>query len=117
MIKKCTNPAGWHPTLHMTQKHHHPPVAWRKLMRGTYDWWQIIELCGLCHDEYHTLLDLHVRFGAVPPGRELRTYSLFIRRLVAQAWADRPPGRPPYTLTAPVLSESRWAKLKSRTEA
>jgi hypothetical protein len=62
-------------------------------------WWRIIPLCGLCHDEYHTLLDLHVHYNAVPPRSLTKTYSIFIQKLVAEAWAARPEGKLPYTLT------------------
>jgi hypothetical protein len=100
-IYQCANPATWHPTMHCRQQHHHPPLSWRRDMAaaGPTDesWWRIIPLCGLCHDEYHTLLNGHVRAGGPPPYAERRTYSLFIQRLVAEAWASRPSTKPPYT--------------------
>lgn len=96
----CSNPATWHPTIHGTQDHHHPPLSWRKLMEPER-WWRIIPLCGLCHDEYHTLLNRYVRLAGPPPYEERRRYQVFIQRLVAEAWTERPTGKLPYTLTEP----------------
>lgn len=60
-------------------------------------WWAILPACGLDHDEYHTLLDGHVRLGGVP---DQTGYSRWARKLVAEAWAHRPAGHLPYTLDA-----------------
>ena len=103
-VHECTNPTSWHPTLHCHQKHHHPPLSWRRDILAAdaevdQSWWRIVPLCGLCHDEYHTLLNAHVRVAGVPPYVDRRTYSLFVQRLVAEAWARRPPGKPPWTHT------------------
>lgn len=102
-VHLCANGAGWHPTLHARQSHHHPPTAWRKLLLAAdpevdQSWWRIVPLCGIDHDEYHTLLDAHVRARGVPPASVTRTYGRFVRALVAEAWQHRPSDRPPYTL-------------------
>lgn len=104
VIYSCTNGAGWHPTLHTKDDHHHPPQSWRRNIlaqepNAAQAWWRIIPLCGICHGEYHTLLNLYVRVGDIPPYAERRTYSPFIRVLVAEAWDRRPGGKLPYTLT------------------
>lgn len=103
-VHQCSNPATWHPTLHVHQNHHHPPLSWRRDMLAAdagldQTWWRIIPLCGLCHDEYHTLLNSYVRNGGWPPYAERRTYSRFIQALVEQAWVRRPSDKPPYTAT------------------
>lgn len=99
MERKCSNPAKWHPTMHTNQKHHHPPLAWRTLLKDAdQSWWVIIELCGLCHDEYHTLLNLYVRYKGTPPLSLLRTYSPYVRALCTQAWENRPVLGTPYTV-------------------
>lgn len=97
----CANPATWHPTMHAHQDHHHPPLAWRKLLPAPAPWWRIVPLCGLCHDEYHTLLNRYVACGGPPPYAERRRYQSFIQAKVAEAWANCPAGRLPYTLTVP----------------
>ncbi|MCA1571982.1 MAG: hypothetical protein LC798_17055 [Chloroflexi bacterium] len=102
-IRRCANPAGWHPTLHTINRHHHPPLSWReKLTEGGDDgaWWRVVDLCGICHDETHTLLNLYVKAGGVPAWSVRRTYSPFVRDLVSEAWAKRPTGRLPYTIAA-----------------
>lgn len=96
----CSNPATWHPTIHTRQDHHHPPLAWRRTMTPA-SWWRVIPLCGLCHDEYHTLLNRYVKLAGPPPYEERRRYQTYIQRLVAEAWVERPVGRLPYTLTEP----------------
>ncbi|MCA1569285.1 MAG: hypothetical protein LC798_02975 [Chloroflexi bacterium] len=103
-IHTCANPTDWHPTLHTIQRHHQPPLSWRRAILN-YDpeadqsWWRVIPLCGLDHDEYHTLLNAYARADGTPPYAELRTYGLFVRALVAEAWArGRVPGqRMPWT--------------------
>ena len=100
-ITVCSNPATWHPTIHTNQDHHHPPLAWRRLMTPDPRWWDVIPLCGLCHDEYHTLLNRYVKLGGRPPYDERRRYQTFIQRLVTEVWAERPSGKLPYTLTEP----------------
>lgn len=99
----CSNPASWHPTLHSHDRHHHPPLSWRRdILAADPDadqsWWAVIDLCTLDHSEYHSLLDSHVRASGVPPYSLTRTYGRFVKALVAEAWANRPPGRPPYTI-------------------
>lgn len=104
MIYKCSNPAQWHPTMHTRQKHHHPPLAWRRVIlnqNGNADdsWWRLIDMCGLCHDEYHTLLNAYVKLGKAPTGPEMRTYSPYIKNLVAEVWKHKPEGKLPYTIS------------------
>jgi hypothetical protein len=85
--------------MHTHQDHHHPPLAWRALMVEE-PWWRIIPLCGLCHDEYHTLLNAYIHALAHgldrPP--DVRTYSAYLRPIVLEAWTHRPSDKPPYTL-------------------
>ena len=105
MIYTCQNGAGWHPTLHVIEKHHHPPTAYRKLLLSAdpdvdQSWWRIVGLCPIDHSETHTLLDAHVRAKGVPAGSITRTYGRFVRALVAEAWEHRPTS-PPYTMEAP----------------
>jgi len=47
-------------------------------------------LCPTADHNVHELLNLYVRFGARPPGNELRRFSAFIRGLAEQAWRHRP---------------------------
>lgn len=94
MIYRCTNPASWHPTLHTINRHHNPPTSWTKLSGGAS---QIIQLCGVCHDETHTLLNEYVRAGSVPTWEIRRTYSIYVRQLAQKAWDERPNDKPPYT--------------------
>lgn len=103
MIYKCENDTSWHPTLHVIERHHHPPTSWQRLLLAAdpgvdQSWWRIVKLCGIDHSEYHTLLDAHVRARGVPAGSITRTYGRFVRRLVAEAWEHRPSDSPPYTL-------------------
>lgn len=99
-LPTCSNPVRHMPRVHLAEKHHHPPTAWRKLMTDTdQSWWRTVPLCGNCHDgQYHQLLDHHVRAGDVPAASVTRTYSRYVRALVAEAWANKPPGKPPYTM-------------------
>lgn len=99
----CSNPASWHPTLHAKQDHHHPPLSWRTVIlaadpNADQSWWTVMPLCGLCHQEYHTLLNAFVHAGGFPPWTTLRTYSPFLRNLVEVAWIKRPNDKPPYTV-------------------
>lgn len=96
-IRQCSNPAQWHPTLHTSNKHHNPPTSWAKLNGATQE---IIELCGICHDETHTLLNEYVRAGSLPGWDIRRTYSVFVRQLAQAAWDKRPSNKPPYTVSA-----------------
>lgn len=102
ILHQCSNPTSWHPTMHTHQNHHHPPLSWRRELaeQGRVDepWWATIALCGLCHDEYHTLLNAYVRAGTTPPYEVTRTYSVYLKKLVAQAWERRPQGKLPYTV-------------------
>lgn len=119
----CANPASWHPTLWVVQQHHHPALSWRReLLRADPDvdtsWWTLGGYCGLCHDAYHTLLNMYVRVAAkeqaaaraasalcravnraaleavVPPWSVRRTFGTFVRDGVAEAWRRRPPVTP-----------------------
>lgn len=99
-VVHCDNGASWHPTMHTHQDHHHPPLAWRRLLTPA-PWWRVYALCGLCHDEYHTLLNRYVKLGGPPPYDERRRYQTVVRRWVEEAWVNRPVGRLPYTLTDP----------------
>lgn len=96
-MSTCANPVRHAPAVHGLDAHHHPPKAWRALLPAQ-PWWEIVALCPNCHRDYHDLLDAHVRAGGVPPASTTKGYSRYVRALVAQAWADRPAGRPPYTL-------------------
>lgn len=95
----CTNGAAWHPTLWATQRHHHPPLAWRReLLKADPDadtsWWTLSPICGLCHDHVHALLNMHVRAGAPPAWDVRRTFGVYVRDNVAEAWRRRPPVTP-----------------------
>lgn len=96
---RCSNPASWHPTMHAKQEHHHPPLAWRSLYDASAArlWWHLIRLCGLCHDEYHTLLNLFIHYDGRPPWALRRSFSPYVSALVAEAWKNRPVPKPPYT--------------------
>ena len=99
-VYECDNKASWHPTLHTINMHHHPATAWRKLYPANADtsWYELLPLCGICHDEYHTLANIYVYLGGPPPYVVLRTFSLYVRAKVAAAWVKRPVPKPPYTL-------------------
>lgn len=94
MIVFCDNPSGWHPTLHRNESHHHPPKSWT-LNNGATS--KILELCGLCHNEYHALLNEYVRAKGLPAWEIRRTYGLFIRTVVQECWDKRIEGKTPYT--------------------
>ena len=100
-IKFCANPATWHPTIHRDEKHHHPPRSWTD---DDGDSSEIIPLCGLCHNEYHALLNEYVRHNDTPPWEIRKTYSVFIRNLVAEAWKMRIPGKTPFTFADPIAA-------------
>lgn len=95
MTIRCSNPAKWHPTLHRIEVHHHPPKSWTNDGGKSS---KLIKLCGLCHNEYHALLNEHVRARGIPDWSVRRTYSPYIRKLVAQAWTRRNPTRMPITV-------------------
>ncbi len=101
-VHYCSNPAKWHPAMHTHQDHHHPPKAWRALLEAEpsvdRSWWALLPACGYDHDELHTLLNAYVHAGGVP---KLTGYSLWARKLAAEAWKHRPSDKPPYTLTSP----------------
>jgi len=89
--------------MHTRQGHHHPPLAWRKIYvsedaREDRTWWRTIPLCGLYHDEYHTLLNRYIKLGGVVGGREVKSYSRYVRTLVKEAWDKRPVTKQPYTI-------------------
>lgn len=97
MIKPgvCANPIQHRPRTHAVDGAHHPPKAWQAQLLAddsTTDqsWWRIVILCPSEHRDYHDLLDAHVRTGGIPPWSVRRTYSPYIRALVAEAWASRP---------------------------
>ena len=95
----CANSAGWHPTLWVVQRHHHPALSWRReLLRADPDcdtsWWRLDGECGLCHDAEHTLLNMYVRAGGPPPWDVRRTFGLYVRAKVDEAWRRRPPVTP-----------------------
>lgn len=108
MAYLCSTGTSWHPTLHMVDKHHHPPLSWRREMVAadpTVDqsWWTVLPLCGLCHSEYHTLLNDYVRRGEPPPWEVRRTYGYYVRDLVWQTWEHRVAKRP-YTYVHPAVA-------------
>ena len=102
----CSNPVTHTPTVHMVEQHHTPPTSWRRLLLeadplADQSWWRTIPLCSNCHHgQYHRLLDDHIRHAGVPPWELRRTFSVYIRPLVAEAWNHRPSDRPPFTLTS-----------------
>lgn len=105
VVHRCSNPARWHPTMHTHQDHHHPPKAFRAVLLAAdpgvdQSWWKVIPLCGLDHDETHDLLNAYVHARGVPPMSLRRSYSPYVRALVAEAWEHRPSDTPPYTLTS-----------------
>lgn len=106
MTAICSNPASWHPRLHTKQDHHVPPKSWRLVMLQLnpdvdQSWWTVEPLCGLCHDEWHTLLNAFVHAKGEPPKSVTRTYSRYLLAQVHQVWANRPPDGPtPYTLSS-----------------
>lgn len=91
----CANPASWHPSIHRLEKHHHPPRSWT-LDDG--DSSEIIPLCGLCHNEYHALLNEYVRAAGTPVYEVIKTYSFYIRALVKVTWQNRIEGKTPFTV-------------------
>lgn len=97
-IYTCSNPTE-HPTLHTINRHHNPPKSWTSDNGASS---KVIPLCGTCHDEAHTLMNEYVRNKGLPSWEVRRTYSRFVARLAAEAWARRPLDRPiPYTTAAP----------------
>lgn len=96
----CDNPAKWHPTLHRIADHHNPPISWTTNAGASS---KRYKLCGICHYEIHALLNLYVHADGKPVWVELRTFSPFIRRLAEEAWAERIPGKTPFTTTEGVL--------------
>jgi hypothetical protein len=95
----CANPASWHPTLWVVQQHHHPALSWRReLLKADPDadtsWWTLAGWCGLCHDAYHTLQNMYVRAGEAPSWSVRRTFGVFVRSSVEEAWRRRPPVTP-----------------------
>ena len=103
MIVYCANPAGWHPTLHRNESHHHPPKSWTT-NNGVDS--QILELCGLCHNEYHALLNEYVRAGGLPSYQVRFTYGAYIRARVQECWDGRIVGKTPYTTPAGQVAEA-----------
>jgi hypothetical protein len=97
VIHKCSNPAKWHPTLHTSNLHHNPPRSWT-LDDGKSS--TLVRLCGICHDEVHTLYNEYVRRKGVPPWDVLKTYSPYVRELVETGYSLRIPGKTPYTVSA-----------------
>jgi hypothetical protein len=93
-IVHCQNPATWHPTIHRNESHHHPPKSWTTNNGATS---KILELCGICHSEYHALLNEYVRAKGLPTWEIRRTYSPFLRPLVQECWDNRTIGKTPYT--------------------
>lgn len=106
----CANPASWHPTLWVVQQHHHPALSWRRALLKAdpstdTSWWTLSGLCGLCHDGYHTLLNMYVRAAASAdpkvraygvPWSVHRTFGVYVRTHVSEAWRLRP-AVTPYT--------------------
>lgn len=125
MIYKCENEAKWHPTLHTRQRNHIPPTSWRRDIlaadpNADQSWWYEADNCGLCHDEYHTLLNRYVKLNGPPPWEEIRTYSYYVRDRVALTWLHRVKDQKmPYTvnnLTQELFSlEERLTQFSSMT--
>lgn len=99
----CSNPVDHSPPYAYTQDHHVVPLSW--VREGCEQWGPVIlPLCGTCHDAFHHLLNHYVRHaakGLVVPWSIRRTYSIFIRDLVAQVWERRPRDDMPYTAAHP----------------
>lgn len=105
MIYLCTNPATWHPTLHRKEEHHHPPKSWTN-DNGVNS--RIITLCGICHNEYHALLNEYVRVRGVPSWDVRKTYSPFIRNLVTECWDTHIPGKTPFTTVDGTITQRAY---------
>lgn len=92
---KCSNPAKWHPTLHRTEVHHSPPRSWTPDDGASSE---LMTICGLCHNEIHSLLNEYVRAEGTPTWSVRRSYGVFFQRAAEKAWEKRGP-RTPYTTT------------------
>lgn len=95
-IVRCDNPAEWHPTLHRNEGHHNPPRSWTTDDGASSRVWDI---CGICHNEIHSLLNEYVRAGGSPSWQIRRSYGPWIRERASEAWVARRTDKPkmPYT--------------------
>lgn len=60
-----------------------------------------VALCPTAHRNVHVLINLYVKNGGKPHGKELSQFSAYIRKLAEYAWKHRP-GEP---VTIPVYPE------------
>ncbi len=104
---RCSNPATWHPRLHVVEAHHHPPKAYRSVILAAdpgadQSWWRLIDLCGICHSELHSLLNAYVHAAGTPAAAVVNAYSRYLRPLAAETWTRTDhsgAAHLPYTLT------------------
>ena len=92
----CEHPrSSWHPTLHRVEGHHNPPRSWTTDDGASSE---ILTICGLCHNEIHSLLNEYLRHDGTPPASVLKTYRVWYRKKADEAWQRRRTDKPvPYT--------------------
>lgn len=109
---QCRNPVLHRPRPWSTQTHHVVPQSW--VRKGSREG-RLVELCGMCHDLAHDLLNLLVRHNGVVPWQVERHFPVFIREIAYEAWAERPTGKVPVTLSHPPSDEGTATRSQRGT--
>ena len=81
------------PAAYEPNRHHILPQSWG----GQTVAENLIYICPNTHTAVHQLLNAYVHAGSEPGEDVLQHYNHLTRELAAQAWAQRPSDKPPYT--------------------
>lgn len=100
MADRCKCRLVHRPRAVVTQLHHVVPTSWLR-QGGTSTDPSTVPLCGTAHDLVHDLLNKYVRQGGPEAVGKPVGYGRYVRKLAEEAWAHKPPGKPPYTSSHP----------------
>lgn len=93
-IRKVCECVAYHsPSAYVPNTHHILPQSWGGLTVPE----NLIVICPNTHTATHDLLNQYVHHAGIPPWDVLEHYNATAQRLAAQAWAQRPSGKLPYT--------------------
>ena len=84
MNNPCQCVTSHAPSVVVFVPHHVVPLEW-----GGKDG-PVVMLCPTAEFNVHRLLGLYVQFQGKVPGTETRNFSAYVKKLVAQAWENRP---------------------------
>jgi cytochrome c553 len=84
MSNTCQCVKNHSPKAFAFQVHHVVPTSWK----GPNTDANKVTICGTCHDNTHTLLNLYVKHDGNPPAEEVRKFPKYSQELAKRAIAE-----------------------------